>query len=241
MIWCLHGFLGTGSDWEPFRGRLEEATGAEVRAPDLLGKPIPEETPEIWARRFVRAVRQIDDAPLLMGYSMGGRLGLQALLEPDSPFRAAVIVSAGLGVEGEIDRQMRRVRDDRWAARFEDEPWDPLVREWNEQPVLQDAPAPDVRREPDFDRSALATALRWWSPAVQKPLAARLTEIEVPILWIAGERDETYAAVAREAAERLPNAQVWIVPNAGHRVPWEEPDAFSERVISFFAAVGGPC
>lgn len=237
MIWALHGFLGRGADWERFRPQFEASAGMKLRAPDLFGKPIPEETPEVWARRFVRAVRQIAETSVLVGYSMGGRLALQALLEPDTPFRAAVVVSAGLGIEGEAERQMRRVRDDRWAARFEDERWDELVRDWNAQPLLQTSPAPGERIETDFDRSALATSLRWWSPAVQKPMMSRLREIAVPVLWIAGERDGAYAAIARAAAERLPHCQLWIAPDAGHRVPWELPEEFAERVSEFLATV----
>lgn len=235
MIWALHGFLGRGADWEVFREGLEEAAGTELRAPDLLAKPIPEEPPEAWAKRFVRAVRRIDEAPLLVGYSMGARLALHALLDPDARFRAAVLISAGLGVEGEVERQMRRVRDDRWAARFEEEPWNQVVRAWDAQPVLQGSAEPGPRLEPNFDRSALATALRWWSPAVQKPLASRLPEIAVPLLWIAGERDEAYARIARAAARDLPSGELWIAPGAGHRVPWDAPEEFANRISAFLA------
>lgn len=233
MIWALHGFLGRGRDWAAFETALRAATGLDLRSPDLLDRPIPEETPEQWARRFVRAVQPLDSEPILMGYSMGGRLALHALLDAPTFFRAAIIVSAGLGIEGDRERQMRRVRDDRWAARFELEPWDQVLADWNAQPLFGGSEPPESRLENDFDRQALAIALRWWSPAVQRPLGLRLGELKMPILWIAGERDERYAAEARKAGSLLPAAEVWIAPGASHRVPWEVPEAFTARVADF--------
>ncbi len=238
MIWCLHGFLGRSTDWRPFAPRWSEAAGSPVRAIDLFDKPLPPETPAQWAARFVRAVGKVDDAPILAGYSLGGRLALHALVAEPAAFHGAVIVSAGLGVEGEEARQERRVRDDWWAARFESEPWDVVVGDWNRQPVFAGAPEPE-RDEMAFDRDALATALRWWSPAVQKPLAPLLPGIATPVLWVAGERDARYVEEGTRAAAVLPNCRLWIAPRAGHRVPWEAPEEFRERVAQFLARVAG--
>jgi 2-succinyl-6-hydroxy-2,4-cyclohexadiene-1-carboxylate synthase len=73
--------------------------------------------------------------------------------------------------------------------------------------------------------------LREWSPAVVAP--PRLEAIETPILWVAGARDARYAGIARHAVARLPNAELWICPDAGHRVPWEQPEAFVARLRAF--------
>ncbi|HVR42151.1 MAG TPA: alpha/beta fold hydrolase [Thermoanaerobaculia bacterium] len=233
MIWCLHGFLGSSRDWQRFAGPLRDATGQALRPIELLDRPITEETPAQWGETFVRAVEAIDPAPVLIGYSMGGRLALHAMLAAPRLFRAAVVISAGLGVEGEEERQMRRVRDDKWADRFEREPWNQVVGAWNAQPMLAAEPLPSERLETDFDRSAIATALRWWSPAVQQPLAPRLAEIATPILWIAGERDARSVEQSRRAVSLLPHAELWIVSGAGHRAPWQEPEAFARRVAAF--------
>ncbi|HEY0788084.1 MAG TPA: alpha/beta fold hydrolase [Thermoanaerobaculia bacterium] len=236
MIWCLHGFLGRSADWQPFESRWSEAAGMPVRAIDLFAKPLPPETPAQWAAKFVRAVKNIDDLPILVGYSLGGRLALHALIAEPEAFRGAVIIAAGLGVEGEEARQERRVRDDWWAARFESEPWDVVIRDWNAQPILAGSPEPE-RDEMEYDRDALATALRWWSPAVQKPLAPLLPDVATRLLWIAGERDQKYADEARRAAAALPDCTLWIAPGAGHRVPWDVPGLFGERVAEFVADV----
>jgi 2-succinyl-6-hydroxy-2,4-cyclohexadiene-1-carboxylate synthase len=236
VIWCLHGFLGGPTDWRPFASRWSEAARSPVRALDLFDKPLPPETPAQWAAKFVRAVKKIDDAPILVGYSLGGRLALHALIAEPDAFRGAVIVSAGLGVEGEEARQERRVRDDWWAARFESEPWDVVVGAWNRQPIFAGSPEPD-RDEMEYDRDALATALRWWSPAVQKPLAPLLPGVSAPVLCVAGERDARYVEEAHRAAAVLPNCRLWVAPGAGHRVPWEVPDAFGERVAEFLFEV----
>jgi 2-succinyl-6-hydroxy-2,4-cyclohexadiene-1-carboxylate synthase len=165
-----------------------------------------------------------DRGEILLGYSMGGRLALQ-LLEQQR-FAKAIIVSAGLNAPDEE----RRKRDEAWARRFESEDWSSLMAAWNAQPVFGGHAL--QRHEADYDRRELARQLREWSPAVLPP--PNLEAIETPVLWIAGERDARYVDIARRAVERLPHAELWICPGAGHRVPWEQPQAFIERLRQAF-------
>jgi 2-succinyl-6-hydroxy-2,4-cyclohexadiene-1-carboxylate synthase len=164
---------------------------------------------------------------VLLGYSMGGRLALQLLEQQrvQQRFAKAIIVSAGLNAPDEA----RRARDDEWARRFESEEWSSLMRAWNAQPVFGGHVV--ERREADYDRAELARQLRECSPAVLPP--PRLESIETPILWIAGERDAKYVEIGRHAVARLPHAELWVCPDAGHRVPWEQPDAFVSRLRDF--------
>jgi 2-succinyl-6-hydroxy-2,4-cyclohexadiene-1-carboxylate synthase len=103
------------------------------------------------------------------------------------------------------------------------------MRAWNAQDVFGGHVV--ARREEDFDRAELARQLREYSPAVLPP--PRLERIETPVLWVAGERDAKYVEIAKRAVQRLPRAELWICPNAGHRVPWEQPDALVARIRDF--------
>ena len=162
---------------------------------------------------------------VLLGYSMGGRLALRLLERSGADFAAAVIISAGLNTPD----QARKRRDEEWARRFESEEWSSLMRAWNAQDVFGGHVVD--RREEDFDRAELARQLREYSPAVLAP--PRLESIGTRVLWVAGERDARYAGIAKGAVERLPNAELWICPGAGHRVPWEQPQALVERLRTF--------
>jgi 2-succinyl-6-hydroxy-2,4-cyclohexadiene-1-carboxylate synthase len=206
MITALHGFLGLPSDWDFLR-----RAGLDLLAPNL--RDIPRE------------------GDTLLGYSLGGRLALHALLD-GARYRNAVIVSAGLGVEH--DREARFAQDEHWAERFEHGEWYTLMRDWSAQPIFGGHAMP--RHESDFDRHELARQLREWSPAALPPIAARLHEIEIPVLWIAGSRDAKYVAEARRAVELLPHAELWIAEGTAHRVPWEQPEAFAARVREFIAS-----
>jgi 2-succinyl-6-hydroxy-2,4-cyclohexadiene-1-carboxylate synthase len=165
---------------------------------------------------------------MLLGYSMGGRLALQALID-GAPFDRSVIVSAGLNLED--GRDERQARDEAWAKRFESDPWDEVMRDWNAQPVFGGHAIP--RDEHDYDRRELARQLRENSSGALPPLAPRLHEIAIPVLWIAGELDPQYAAIGRRAVSLLPHAELWICPGAGHRVPWEQPERFLDRLRRF--------
>jgi 2-succinyl-6-hydroxy-2,4-cyclohexadiene-1-carboxylate synthase len=158
---------------------------------------------------------------VLIGYSMGGRL---ALAEAHR-FQKVVIISAGLNTPAED----RRRRDEEWARRFESEDWSSLMAAWNAQPVFGGHSV--ERREADYDRAELARQLREQSPAVLP--APDLESIATRILWVAGELDEKYVAIGRHAVTRLPHAELWICPRAGHRVPWEQPAALVSRLRTF--------
>lgn len=226
MIWCLHGFLGEGRDWD-----FLDAVAPDRVALDLFRKP-QSGSMEEQAGQINAMVMSRDGAPVLAGYSMGGRLALHCLLQAPQLYRAAIIISAGLGIEDGAERRTRATHDENWARRFESEPWAEVVGAWNAQPLFEGGAEPH-REESHFRRDALAHALRAWSPAAHSPLAPRLSSVRTPVLWVAGERDAKYVAAARRAVAELPGAEMWISPASGHRVPWEQPELLGERVAEF--------
>lgn len=233
MIWALHGFLGRGDDWHPLGDALARVGLGPLRAPQLFADPPARGSLAAWGTAFAREVAATDPAPILLGYSLGGRLALHALLAQPTLWRAAVIVSAHPGLTDRAARAARLADDARWAARFETEPWDALLAAWDARPAFGGTPETRERPESAYDRSALAAALRDWSLGAQDDLRPRLPEIPCAVRWFAGARDARYEALAEEACGLLPNAAIEIAPEAGHRVPWERPAWFAERVITF--------
>ena len=193
MIVALPGFLGTGRDWDFLRD-----AGFPIVTPSVSEGP--------------GRVGGADD--VLLGYSMGGRLAVQALLN-GAKYKAAVFISTRVSATTETREA--------WARRFEHDDWATLMRDWDAQSLFGGHSMP--RREEDFDRRELARQLREWSPAVLPAALPRLHELQIPTLWIAGARDPKYVAEAKRAAALAPNATLEIVDGAAHRVPWERPDA----------------
>lgn len=64
-----------------------------------------------------------------------------------------------------------------------------------------------------------------------------LDAITAPTLIIHGEADPIPEAMARELAERIPNARLALLPGVGHFPFVEAPEALSEEVRAFLATV----
>lgn len=237
MIWALHGFLGRGADWDDLGRALARAGAPALLAPDLFTRPPHTRSLAEWGAEFAAEVAAKDTAPILLGYSLGGRLALHALLAAPERWRRAVIVSAHPGLTDPRERAERRRDDERWAVRFEREPWDRLLQAWDARAVFGGTPTTRARPEAAFDRTALAAALRVWSLGAQDDLRPALERLTIPVLWIAGARDARYVTLAEEACDRLPRGTVAIAPDTGHRVPWERPGWFAERVTTFLQDV----
>lgn len=238
----LHGFLGSPADWDPVRGRLAAAPGVEC-LPCLPGHgTAPEAVPaELggWLEWLLERTRDLP--PLdLVGYSLGGRLALQLALAAPERVRHLVLLGAGPGLESRPARAERRARDEAWAARLERDGLEAFLAEWYAQPLFAslmdlDGASALLARRAVGHPAALAVALRAVSPAGQANLWPRLPELSMPVLWLAGSGDESYAASSRRAAARCPRGRLALVPGAGHAAHLERPGALADLLDPFLS------
>lgn len=228
MIWALHGMVGEPADWDFLRPSLPD-----LHTP-LLWAEVDRYTP--WAFQFTKKVRAADPRPILLGYSMGGRLALHALLAAPTLFQAAIIVSAHTGLADHDLRKHRWRQDDEWAKKLRSLPWESFLRIWNDQAVFDGAQMPGERLTPFKWRQGIIRSFDCWGLSRQEDLLPKLGHLTLPVLWVSGEKDTRYTELARQAVDSLPDARLSVIPFAGHRVPWEEPAAFTNTVHSFLSS-----
>ncbi len=236
--WCLHGAVGMAADWRGLAKQLA-AGGIGSRAVDLwrflecCPMPLADFGKALNADASGEVFRGSGRA--LLGYSMGGRMALHALLENDHPWQAAVIVSAHPGLENNQERGNRRATDAEWATQALTGNWQQFLDAWNAQPVLGNS----AMRDPQASgrlmqrRREVARSFVDWSLGSQEPLWDRLGGISIPVLWIVGENDTKFLALAERAAALMPQATLAIAPGAGHRVPWDAETWFADQVSRF--------
>jgi len=214
----LHGFAGTARHWDRVL-----AFGVDAVTPALSdADPL---TPDGVATLAAAA------APgpfVLAGYSMGGRLALHAALAMPERVERLVLVSASAGIEDAGERARRRAADEALAAEIErhDIAW--FVERWRAVPLFAADP-PWVAEEVACDErratpATLAACLRAFGPGEMEPVWDRLGALAMPVTVLAGERDEHYVAAGRRLAEAIPDAELRIVPDAGHRLALEAPE-----------------
>jgi len=241
--WCLHGAVGMASDWRSFGKRLAAAK-IGTRAVDLWRflecqpLPIEEFGPALNADAGGEVFR--GNGRSLLGYSLGGRLALHALLEKNHPWQAAVIISAHPGMEDSLEREKRRIADTGWASKALTGNWLNFLAEWNAQPVLAGASPrdPGAASGMVMRRREIARGLIDWSLGTQEPLWDRLREITIPVLWVVGEKDAKYLTISERAVAEIPQATLAIAPSAGHRVPWDAEQWLAEKVAGFLRTGG---
>lgn len=216
-IFALHGFLGLPQDWEQF---------PIFQSIDIFAFSDPEVGLWNFARTFNAHIARISNAPRhILGYSMGARLAMHALLDQPSLWTSAIFVSGHPGLKGEVEKKAKMKQDTLWAQRFLKDPWEQVMQQWEAQPVF-DSSRVLPRFERDYNKPLLAATLKGFSLGLQDDLSERL-EISIPQLWVAGFHDRKYEAIVREKKNH------WIAPNAGHRVPWDCPKEFQKHVLSF--------
>jgi 2-succinyl-6-hydroxy-2,4-cyclohexadiene-1-carboxylate synthase len=161
-----------------------------------------------------------------IGYSMGARLALHIALEQPFVVERLVLLGGSAGLTSDPERATRRAADEALADTIEHDGVGPFLDRWLAQPMF--ANVPDDR--PDRSRnmaSGLATSLRLTGTGAQDNLWARLGELTMPVLVLAGEHDAKFTDIGHRMVESIGrNATFAAVPNAGHAAHLEQPSGF---------------
>jgi 2-succinyl-6-hydroxy-2,4-cyclohexadiene-1-carboxylate synthase len=216
---CLHGFLGTGADWQPFAKEiLRLRPDVQILLPDLPGHgesvSIP---PENFVERLAATLDSVGiPRAALAGYSLGGRLALSVALSQSDRFPAFIGISTTAGIESPEERKSRR------EAVFD---------------------SPKKKNSADFlasrstqNPAALAEVLEKWSSGVLPSLWNELPTYPGDALLLAGEADAKYSLLARRMAESFRSAKTQILPGWGHRLLDEAPLELARLVADFLPA-----
>lgn len=242
----LHGFTGCAANWRPLLPRLAERH--RVIAIDLPGhgnsgapgSVARYKMPRV-AADLIELLTRHDATPAhWLGYSMGGRLALYMAVRQSSVVRSLTLVSATAGLANAAKRQARRAADEALAARIERDGVASFVAEWERNLLFAGlAGLPEEARatlhEQRLSNSplGLANSLRGMGAGAQPSLWSRLAAMTAPALLIAGQRDTKFVALNEGLAVSIPNATLRLIPDAGHVVQMEQPEAFLAVVTDF--------
>ena len=219
----LHSALGDSRLWRHQVAALEPRF--EVVAPDLPGfgrTPMPREP-----FSFVDAV--VPHLPAaLVGNSFGGMVALRTALTHPDEVPKLVLVAAGIG-EWDFTEEMRAY----WAAEeaaVEAGDLDAATQvnlDFWIAPEHHDEVRPQARRVFELQTAHEEPEVRW-------PELPPLSSLQVPTLVVAGELDKPdFRAISEHLAEQIPDAELAVVPGAGHLVGLDQPDELNALLLDF--------
>lgn len=187
--------------------------------------------------------------PILVGYSMGGRVAAMYACENPEAIQALVLESAGLGFKTEDERLARAKKNEKLFHRLLEEPFEQFIDFWEDLPLFDSQKnLPEQTRQAQRktrlanDPAQLAYSLLYAGqqvmPNLRKPLSALVKNkpAKLPILYMAGALDVTYTGIVRSFLEEAGSSTslcVEVIKGAGHNIHLEKPEAFCEALERF--------
>ena len=156
------------------------------------------------------------DRAVIGGHSLGGYMALAFYEKFPERVRALLVLATGPGYKSDAPRD-----------------------EWNEMAIgfgqrIEKNGLEALRKlDPDMDpkehesASELAMAARGMLIQRNSQIIDSLPGIRVPTLVVVGEKDRGYEAASRYMVEKIPDAELISIPNAGHAVNLHQPELFN--------------
>jgi 2-succinyl-6-hydroxy-2,4-cyclohexadiene-1-carboxylate synthase len=235
----LHGFSGSVRAWDDVRPAL--GSFAKLISIDLIGhgrSAAPDDPGRYsldWSSRDL--VVLLDELNLgavdVLGYSMGGRVALHFALQAPERVRTLILESASAGIQDDGERGRRIASDATLVERILCDGIEAFVADWERVPLLalgpQVAEAVRVRQTTQRLHNSplgLANSLRGMGAGQLAPAWNKLPVFQKRVLLIVGERDARYRELGERMHALLPTSELAVVPEAGHTVHLDQPDAF---------------
>jgi pimeloyl-ACP methyl ester carboxylesterase len=162
------------------------------------------------------------ETAIVGGLSLGGYMSLAFHRTHPERVRALLIIDTGPGFKKDDAREAwnRRARDT--GDRFD--------REGLEVLKSLSAERASVTHR---DATGLAHAARGMLAQRDARVIESLPGIKVPALVVVGADDTPFMAASDYMAAKIPGAQKAVIPNAGHAVNIDQPQAFIDAVLPF--------
>ncbi len=228
----LHGFTGAAASWDAVR--TDEVA---VTLPGHEDVPIDLDAGFAGGVEFVaRAARGLPAPVHCIGYSMGGRLALGALVAHPELFASAALIGVRFGID-DAERPARREWEASIARALREDGLDAFLAKWRALPLFASQarlPAP-TRAAQDairhrHDPARLADAFEAFALSTMPDYRSAVAAIEVPVTLIVGALDAKFRAEAEAVQRRAPSVRVEVVDGAGHNVVLEAPEAVKRRL-----------
>lgn len=240
----LHGFLCDSRAWAPQLRDLSK--GFQVVAWDAAGAGASDDPPETftitdWAEDLARLLDALAlEEAHIVGLSWGGLVAQAFFGRYPSRVRSLVLSDTYAGWKGSLPPDVVAKRLTRCLSESELASAE-LVERWVPMEFFTEAVSDEVT-------SAMADIVSGFHPLGFRLMARSLAEndttsllptIRVPTLLLWGEGDQrSPIQVAERFRDAIPNAELQIIPGAGHVSNLEQPDAFTTHVRRFLMARG---
>lgn len=239
----LHGFTGTGVDWAHWRPDMPSALAIDL--PGHGGSPQPAGSFSSEVARLLAALPPSIDC--LIGYSLGGRIGLSLLAAAPARFRSAIILSAHPGLVDAAHRSARRTADRHWIELLRERGIAAFTAVWEQQPLFasqRQLPASLLdaqrRRRLAQDAEGLARSLEVFGLAEMPATWDALTRWRGRLDWIVGGEDARFRTIAEQVLARRPDTRVHLLPGIGHNPLLEAPEPLYALLQSLLTAMPSP-
>ena len=233
-VLCLNGLTQTTANWTGFARRLA-ARGYRVVLTDLPGQgsvpPLPQGGPPAQAELLVELLDALSlDHSHLLGFSFGGRVAQELLSQSPHRIGRCIFVSTSLRQSQAADLVVKG-----WLSALDHGGVEALAS--HALPWI----IGDQLLGGDLDLIVRTTSRRNSVEGIRSLIFGLLHHRPPPLadlshhcLVVAGGRDRFALSIdQRWAAEQLPNASFLEIPDVGHTVPVEAPEALAEAVDVF--------
>jgi pimeloyl-ACP methyl ester carboxylesterase len=222
-IVLLHSALGDSRLWAHQVAALSPQF--DVVAPDLPGwgeTPLPTS-----AFSFVDGVAAELPA-MLVGNSFGGTIALRTALAHQDRVEKLVLIGAGLPTWDWTEEMRNYWTAEEQAVEAGDlDAATEINLEFWVAPAHRDEVRPQQRRAFELQTAHEEPELHW-------PDMAPLATLRIPTLVVVGEADKAdFLAIAQHLAEEIPDADLAVVPGAGHLVGVEQPEELNALLFEF--------
>ena len=244
----VHEFAGDHASWRPqvkFFARRYRTIAFNARG--YPPSDVPKDPGAYSQRQAAEDIRGVLDhlgiaEAHVCGLSMGGYATLHFGLE--WPERALSLTIAGCGYGSAADRETFREDSERVAQGFERDiatAGDAYSRGPYRVQFLAKDP---VGWQQFHDRlvagSGPGHALTLQGVQMRRPsvldLGDRMARLRVPALIVTGDEDEPCLEPGLFMKRAIPAAGLLVIPNSGHTINLEEPDAFNHALLDFLTA-----